>query len=242
MDKEIAVADEMKSICDLELMILPVYSNDQMGNDLGQQFNSLKDSYHQHAKSVFAVERDLRDFYASLTFKIARYRKEQGEKAEVGRAIGGMLRTARLRAKDRRVMVVIGDGDFKGRNGAPVMANKFISRLQSQAKGEGMLVCCVDEFRTSISCCNCHQRVKTKGRSVICPDFTCGGLRPPTYDLTHKLDTKAGLERDRDHNAGQNMANAALKWVNEFEWPVALGRKLAKQEAPCGMVQIHIKF
>ncbi|KAF9415305.1 hypothetical protein BGZ76_004824, partial [Entomortierella beljakovae] len=73
----------------------------------------------------------------------------------------------------------------------------------------------------------------TKGRSVICPDPTCGGSRSAKYDSTHNLDSRTGLCRDRDHNAGQNMANAALQWVSEFKWPEALDRRLlaTKQEA-----------
>lgn len=93
-----------------------------------------------------------------------------------------------------------------------------------------MLVYCVDEFRTSVFCCRCHKRMKTKGRAVICQDPMCGGKRPSEYDAPHNLKSKTGLERDRDHNAGQNMANAALQWVNEFKWPEPLDRKLAKRQ------------
>ncbi|KAF8921664.1 hypothetical protein BGZ58_004052, partial [Dissophora ornata] len=217
--KRFDVAGELKSVNDLELMIQPILSiqHDDF-QELKQQFEHLMGSYQEYAKSVFAVERELRTFYGSKEFKVTRYRKEQGEKAEVGRAINGMLKVARMRAKidKRKAMVVIGDGDFKGKNGTPVRANKFISSLQ-------------------------RQKMQTKGRSVLCPDSTCGGYRSPEYNSTHKLDPKTGLQRDRDHNAGQNMANAALKWVKEFKWPEALDRQLAKkQEASCGMMQIHM--
>ncbi|KAF9437004.1 hypothetical protein BGZ76_002314 [Entomortierella beljakovae] len=33
------------------------------------------------------------------------------------------------------------------------------------------------------------------------------------YDKDHNLNPKMGLQRDRDHSAGQNMAGTALKWV-----------------------------
>ena len=70
---------------------------------------------------------------------------------------------------------------------------------------------------------------------MICPDPTCARLHPSNYDAIHMLDPKAGLHRDRDHNAGQNMANAALQRVREFKWPEALSRQVAKQQqAPCG--------
>ena len=106
-----------------------------------------------------------------------------------------------------------------------------------------MVVCCVDEFRTSISCCKCHKRAQTKGLLVICPDPTCARLHPSNYDAIHMLDPKAGLHRDRDHNAGQNMANAALQWVREFKWLETLNRQVAKQQqAPCGAVQPHMEF
>ncbi|KAF9111229.1 hypothetical protein BGX27_005205 [Mortierella sp. AM989] len=107
-------------------------------------------------------------------------------------------------------MVAIGDGAFKGKGGAPVKANKFISKLQSQAAGEGMLVCCVDEFRTSIFYCKCHTRMKTKGRSVICPDPSCGA--------------NAALQWVKE-----------FKWPEALDRQLA-----KKQEAPCGMVQTHM--
>jgi hypothetical protein len=72
-----------------------------------------------------------------------------------------------------------------------------------------------------------------KGRSVICQDPTCGGFRSKRYSKKRGLDPKAGLQRDRDHNAGQNMANAALQWVSEFKWPVALDRQIAKSNKRC---------
>ncbi|KAG0304984.1 hypothetical protein BGZ98_004744 [Dissophora globulifera] len=224
--------DSMATVYDLESAIRPFQPNDHPENGLESRFSDLTKSYQEHVKSVFAVEKDLREFYGSRGLKVAKYRREQGEKAEVDRAIAGMLKATRERASiaERRGLVVIGDGDFRGKGGGPIKANKFISRLQSKATGEGMLVCCVDEFRTSIFCCRCHKRVITKGRSVICLDPTCGGNRALEYDTNHLLNPKAGLQRDRDHNAGQNMANAALHWLKEFKWPEALDRQVAKQQ------------
>ncbi|KAG0360098.1 hypothetical protein BC939DRAFT_498771 [Gamsiella multidivaricata] len=189
-----------------------------------------------------AVEQDLRGFYGSKGLKVARYRMEQREKSEVGRAIGGMLRTAYMRAKtdQRRPMVVIGDGDFRDKGGGLVKSNRFISRLQSQATGMGMLMCCVDELRTSISFCRFYKRVETQGRSVVCPDPACGDRQPSEYDLTRKLNPTTGLQRDWDHNAGQNIANAALRWVEDFKWLDALNRQLIKsQKAPTGTAHIN---
>lgn len=70
--------------------------------------------------------------------------------------------------------------------------------------------------------------MKTKNRTVICSDPVCGGVRSAEYDSSRNLDPKSGLHRDRDHNAGQNMAMAAIKWVTEFKWPEELDRRLAK--------------
>ncbi|KAF9896764.1 hypothetical protein BX616_006803, partial [Lobosporangium transversale] len=49
--------------------------------------------------------------------KIERYRKKQGEEAEIGRAISGMLKPVQGKSRwiGGKMVVVIGDGDFKGR-------------------------------------------------------------------------------------------------------------------------------
>ncbi|KAF9163129.1 hypothetical protein BGX20_001442, partial [Mortierella sp. AD010] len=104
--KQFNTEEGMMSVNDLEAKIRPVLCIDPRGASLGEQFRNLEGSYKVHLESVFAVEKYLRTFYGSKGFKIACYRKEQGEKAEVGRAISGILKVARLRAqankKDRR--------------------------------------------------------------------------------------------------------------------------------------------
>ncbi|KAF9914235.1 hypothetical protein FBU30_002718, partial [Linnemannia zychae] len=138
--------------------------------------------------------------------------EQQGSRAEVDRAIRGMLNTVHsVSRSERRPLVVIGDGKFTARNGNAVKANKFITTLRSRAEGEGMLVASVDEFRTSIFYCRCHQRMVATKRSVTCQTPECGGKRSQEYNVLHNLDPAKGLERDRDHDAGQNMANAAIQ-------------------------------
>lgn len=126
--------DGIASVYDLESAIRPFQTNDRPEHDLGLRFSDLTKSYQEHVESVFAVEKDLREFYGSKGLKVAKYRKEQGEKAEVDRAIEGMLKAARERASiaERRALVVIGDGDFGSRRGEPIKSNKFISQLQSK--------------------------------------------------------------------------------------------------------------
>lgn len=123
------------SINDLELKLLPMQPmqpTDGSG-ELGPRLKDVRKSYYEYAQSVFEVEQDLRSFYGSRGLKVARYRKDEGEKAEVGRAIGGMMKAVRARSviEERRPLVVIGDGDFKGRGGGAVKSNKFVSQLKS---------------------------------------------------------------------------------------------------------------
>ncbi|KAG0365697.1 hypothetical protein BGZ54_006298, partial [Gamsiella multidivaricata] len=94
------------------------------------QFGKLRDTYQQHADSVFTVEKEIRVFCGSEGLKVARYRKKQGEKIEVGRAINGMLRAAQKGAKvgQRKPMAFIGDGDFKCKSGGPVKLHKLVPR------------------------------------------------------------------------------------------------------------------
>ncbi|KAG0311478.1 hypothetical protein BGZ99_010131, partial [Dissophora globulifera] len=63
--------------------------------------------------------------------------KDALSQAEVGRAIGGMIKATRAQAnmqniEKRRALVVIDDGEFRGKNGGPVKANKLITQLQSR--------------------------------------------------------------------------------------------------------------
>ncbi|KAF9439207.1 hypothetical protein BGZ76_008573 [Entomortierella beljakovae] len=141
----------------------------------------LKENCIKHAKSVFEVESDLRSFYGSQEAKASRYRQDIREKSEVGCAIAGMLKPVWKQAKidNRRPIVAIGVGNFKDRNDGSVKANRIISNMKIQAIGERILVCYVDEFRMSISCCRCHKKVKIKGQSVVCNDPEWGGALDP---------------------------------------------------------------
>ena len=106
------------SITDLELTLVPVQPTDG-GHELGPRLKDVQESYREYAQSVLKVEQDLRSLYGSKELKFARYRKDEGEKAEVGRAIGGTMKAVRARSviEERRPLVVIGDGDFRGRGG-----------------------------------------------------------------------------------------------------------------------------
>jgi hypothetical protein len=132
--KQFMTTEGRMSINDIQAKIKPVDSGNPKDVGLGDQLEILKQSYQQHLVSVLSVEDHLRSFYGSDKSKVERYRKEQGEKSEVGKAISGMLSAVRSRAKinSRRPMVVIGDGDFKGRKGVGVKSSKFISTLKSQ--------------------------------------------------------------------------------------------------------------
>lgn len=132
--KKVKQYEDSLSINDVQARILSIDCGDPKEHDLSQQFMALQQSYEKHSISVLSVEEILRSFYGSSKSKIGRYRMEQGEKAEVGRAIAGMLKVIRDRVKSdqRKAIVAIGDGNFKGRKGVGVKASKFISTLQNQ--------------------------------------------------------------------------------------------------------------
>ena len=62
----------------------------------------------------------------------------------------------------------------------------------------------VDEFRTSVVCCQCKNVGKFVGRLIQC--------------------AVCNRERDRDHNTGDNMVRAALSWLRNQVWPQELVR------------------
>ncbi|KAF9438020.1 hypothetical protein BGZ76_010149 [Entomortierella beljakovae] len=70
------------------------------------------------------------------------------------------------------------------------------------------------------------ERMKASGRSVVYPDSNCSGSWSEEDDKAHKFDPKSGLVRDRDHNAGQKMANATLEWMRNFKCLESLDRSL----------------
>ncbi|KAF9917283.1 hypothetical protein FBU30_000806 [Linnemannia zychae] len=168
-ERKYEIGDEMMNISEIEGLIRPI-DEANSGDEPGQRFQDLKTSFQQRAKSLCEVEGTLRTFYGSKGLKVAHYRRQQGSRAGLDRAIRGMLNTVH-----------------------------------------------------SVS----ERMVATK-RSVTCQTPECGGQRSQEYNVLHNLDPAKGLERDRDHNAGQNMANAAIQWLTEFKWPVALQRT-AKQ-------------
>jgi hypothetical protein len=67
---------------------------------------------------------------------------------------------------------------------------------------------------------------------MVCPNPICVGVRSEFYDQCRGLDPRKGPIRDRDHNAGQNMANASIRWLKSFEWPEHLDRKRVKAQEP----------
>ncbi|KAF9960870.1 hypothetical protein BGZ65_011569 [Modicella reniformis] len=127
-DKRFNASEGMLSVNNLEAQIIPIRHEDPAEAKLDHQFSNMKEFFQEHVQSIMHVENDLRSFYGSRELKVAGYRKEQGEKAYVGRAIEGMLRTTRTRADDRRAIVAIGDG------GGHVKCNKFTSRLNDQVR------------------------------------------------------------------------------------------------------------
>lgn len=72
--------------------------------------------------------------------------------------------------------------------------------------------------------------MKAKGRSVVCSSGVCSNIKNTKAVAVGETSPEKSFRRDRDHNAGQNMANATLQWVNKFEWPTALDRQLAKSK------------
>ncbi|KAK3817252.1 MAG: hypothetical protein J3Q66DRAFT_369112 [Benniella sp.] len=58
-------------------------------------------------------------------------------------------------------------------------------------------------------------RTLSKGRSVICQN--------PLY---------GGFARNRDHNAGEDIAQAMITWLQELKWPEAMDRKMVFAQAP----------
>jgi hypothetical protein len=89
----------------------------------------------------------------------------------------------------------------------------------------------VDEFRTSKYCNRCLQPCTIRRRTVRCPTPSCGGARPPeVYDKSHQLQAESGMDVDRDHNAGSNMAKASQQWLTTFKWPEPLDRELLRKK------------
>jgi len=93
-------------------------------------------------------------------------------------------------------------------------------------KSGRVFVCTVSEYRTSAMCCQCHSRLKPRSRSMVCPVPICPDKRSQQFNTDHG--THSGWMRNRDGNAGHNMANATIHWLRTFRWPVALSRKTEK--------------
>ncbi|KAF9347175.1 hypothetical protein BGX34_003339 [Mortierella sp. NVP85] len=219
-----------RGINSLEATIIPFKCPDPHEVGPAKQLEGLRDSFQLHVVSVMKVEKDLRAFYGSRGLKVAAHRRKQGSRSETDRAVEGMIRPALQAAGPRRATVVVGDADFRGKKGGPVKSNKFISTLQTRATAEGMVVVCVDEYCTSITCCRCGSRMSPRGRSMICSNPICVGVRSVLYDQARGLDPKKGMIKDRDHNAGQNMADASIRWIKSFQWPEHLDRNRAKAQ------------
>ncbi|KAG9325517.1 hypothetical protein KVV02_007548 [Mortierella alpina] len=182
-------------------------------------FATARTRFEDHARSILNSFAQLRNFYGSDEYKQWLYQKQQGTRAEHGKAVHSILKTLqdpthaehpyiknKAAIRDRRPMLGIGDGNFaKIRSGAD-RSGKFRDLLVGEALGRGVPTYQLDEFRTSATCCVCGDTNKTQGRTVICQGETCG------------------TRKDRDHNAVNNMSRAMVEWTREFAWPEHLKR------------------
>jgi transposase len=78
-----------------------------------------------------------------------------------------------------------------------------------QAQAQNVLITCADEFRTSMTCCQCGAVGQLDSRSFKCEN--------------------CGQERDRDHNGASNIARAALELIKGAQWPKELTREDAQK-------------
>ena len=68
----------------------------------------------------------------------------------------------------------------------------------------GLPIMCVDEWRTSLTCCQCKVEGVLDGRAIKCK--------------------QCDQERDRDHNGAHNIARATHHWIEHQAWPEELTR------------------
>ncbi|KAG0221332.1 hypothetical protein BGW41_006852 [Actinomortierella wolfii] len=102
-----------------------------------------------------------------------------------------------------------------------------LSSPLAMAKGRGMLVCLVNEYKSSATCSRCRGPTKAKGRSLICLNSSCGGARTEDQNTLFGLSSSTGPMCDRDHNAALNLARASLQQVQTQCWLVEMQRARA---------------
>ncbi|KAF9956896.1 hypothetical protein BGZ72_002367 [Mortierella alpina] len=186
---------------------------------LSTTFSEAPINFEWHARSVLATSVQLRKFYGSDEYKRWLYQKQQGTRAEFGKAIKSILTTLqepthgqhpfsnnRAAIKSRKPILGIGDGNFGKLWSGKDRSGRFRDKLVAEAVGRGLPTYQLDEFRTSATCCNCGSVNKTQGRTVVCQGEACGVMK------------------DRDHNATNNMGQAMVMWVSDFTWPEHLER------------------
>ncbi|KAG0196555.1 hypothetical protein BGX31_005291 [Mortierella sp. GBA43] len=199
---------QQANVCELESRIQPVEVRQVNDTDPLPVWMPLRKSIEDHVTSTMRVDEPLREFYSSMLFKVKTWELQQAKTATSNKSIDRLLSTAeslREEADAHRILIVVGDGAFTSHKG-PTLHQHFITELKKKANGRNILVTCTDEFRTSISCCQCGSLGSLDHRRFIC--------------------TACQHERDRDHNAATNMARAALQLIRGLPWPAELTREL----------------
>ncbi|KAF9984216.1 hypothetical protein BGZ65_000790 [Modicella reniformis] len=191
-------------------------AGDTPKDPLAVLFEQARDNLRQYTRSTLAVYSFLREFYGSTQLKKWNFEKQQGCRAEVGRAIQGVIAATKNpihpnhpvpKTRKRNGLIVLGDAQFGTIPGANDKSDKFRYRLAHEALGQGVPVFRVDEFKTSATCCRCGSETQAKGRSLTCQSLGCKGIMI-----------------DRDHNAANNMATAGIQWLKTLTWPQHLSR------------------
>ncbi|KAG0228716.1 hypothetical protein BGW42_002008 [Actinomortierella wolfii] len=90
-----------------------------------------------------------------------------------------------------------------------------------------MLVCLVNEYKSSATCNHYRGLTKAEGRSLICLNSPCGGVRTEDQNTLFGLSSSTEPMRDRDHNAALNLARVRLQQVQTQCWPVEMQRAKA---------------
>ncbi|KAF9156689.1 hypothetical protein DFQ26_009259 [Actinomortierella ambigua] len=199
-------------------------------------FQTARTTMKNHIRCELEADPILRSFYGSQKLKYWRYQKEQGRRADTCKAISSLLATAQNPVHDRyprqhleegrgrRALLAIGDGKFGAIPGIKDKSGNFRYRLAQEAKGRGMMVCLVNEFKSSATCSRCRGPTKAKGRSLTCLNKLCGGARTEDQNALFGLEPTTGPSCDRDHNASLNLARASLQQVQEQTWPAQMQR------------------
>ncbi|KAF9557985.1 hypothetical protein EC968_007333 [Mortierella alpina] len=122
--------------------------------------------------------------------------RKRASKSEMSRAVSSIVKAVRKPA-NTVPLIVMGNAKFNIKSGA-VYTDKFAKALYAKARGEGIPMHYVSEYKTSQLCCVCLSKTKKQGRLLNCRN--CGGTR------------------DRDDNASQNMGILTLDWIRTLQW------------------------